>query len=196
MLSKFAELNTQVLGISVDHVPSLQAWAESMEGITFPLLSDFWPHGALAARYGVLRDDGTAERAIFIIDETGFIRYIDIHDYDEQPDNEVLFAELAKVNPGKAAKAASQKDDSANELPQEGIVMYCTRYCPACVRARRWFEEHQIEYTEVNVSTNPLAVKQVKEWTGGDRTTPTLNIHGNIVIGWDEQEVSRLILSK
>lgn len=189
-------MNTQVLGISIDHVPSLQAWAESMEGITFPLVSDFWPHGAVASRYGVLRGDGSSERAIFIIDETGIIRYIDIHDIDDQPDNEVLFAELRKLNPKGAAGTSPQPESGEDELPNEGIVMYCTRYCPACVRARKWFDENKVDYTEVNVSTNPKAVAQVKKWAGGNRTTPTINIHGTIVVGWDEEEVRKLVFTK
>lgn len=167
-----------------------------MGGITFPLLSDFWPHGAVASRYGVLRGDGTSERAIFIIDELGVIRYIDIHDIDDQPDNEVLFAELAKLNPNGAAGAGTQKTTSEDELPNEGIVMYCTRYCPACVRARNWFAENNIDYVEVNVSTNAKAVEQVKKWAGGNRTTPTINIHGTIVVGWDEEEVRKLVFDK
>ena len=144
----------------------------------------------------MLRDDGASERAIFIIDEIGIIRYIDIHDFDEQPDNEVLFAELAKLAPRKTAAAGAQEDTEGDALPQNGIVMYCTRYCPACLKARKWFEAHKIEYTEVNVSTNPLAVQQVKEWAGGNRTTPTLNIHGTIVVGWDEELVAKLVLGK
>jgi len=59
----------------VDHVPCLQAWAKSLGGIDYPLLSDFWPHGAVSTAYGVLRPDGFTERAIFIIDGEGIIRY-------------------------------------------------------------------------------------------------------------------------
>lgn len=173
----------------------MQAWAESLGGITYPLLSDFWPHGGVARLYGVLRDDGASERAIFIIDETGIIRYIDIHDFNEQPDNEVLIAELEKLNPQRLGGEKIQQDDEVYRLPQEGIVLYCTRYCPACVKARRWFEEHQIEYTEVNISNNPLAIQQVKDWADGNRTTPTLNINGTIVVGWDENLVAKLVLS-
>lgn len=166
-----------------------------MGGITYPLLSDFWPHGGVARLYGVLREDGASERAIFIIDEAGIIRYIDIHDIDEQPDNEVLIAELEKLNPERVPGANRQQDEAEYQLPQEGIVLYCTRYCPACVKARRWFEEHQIAYTEVNISNNPLAIQQVKDWADGNRTTPTMNINGTIVVGWDENLVAKLVLS-
>ncbi|MBL6965588.1 MAG: redoxin domain-containing protein, partial [Anaerolineales bacterium] len=102
--ARFTESNVQVLGISVDHIPALQAWAKSLSGISFPLLSDFWPHGEIAEKYGVLRSDGSSERAIFIIDKNGIIQYIDIHDIDDQPDNEVLFAELKRMDPDAFAE--------------------------------------------------------------------------------------------
>jgi peroxiredoxin len=96
-MAKFGKLNAQVLGISVDHVPCLKAWAESLGGISFPLLSDFSPLGAVAGKYGVKRKEGFSERAIFVLDKYGIIRYIDIHDIKDRPKNKILFAELKKV---------------------------------------------------------------------------------------------------
>ncbi len=96
-MAKFGKLNAQVLGISVDHVPCLKAWAESLGGISFPLLSDFNPLGAVARKYGVKRKEGFSERAIFVLDKYGIIRYIDIHDIKDRPKNKILFAELKKV---------------------------------------------------------------------------------------------------
>jgi alkyl hydroperoxide reductase subunit AhpC len=90
-------LNAQVLGISVDHVPCLKAWAESLGGISFPLLSDFNPLGAVAKKYGVKRKEGHSERAIFVIDGKGVFRYIDVHDIGDRPSNRVLFSELRKL---------------------------------------------------------------------------------------------------
>jgi peroxiredoxin len=75
----------------------LKAWAKSLGGISFPLLSDFNPFGAVAATYGVKRGEGFSERAIFIIDRDGIIRYIDVHDIGDKPSNEILFAEIAKA---------------------------------------------------------------------------------------------------
>jgi peroxiredoxin len=63
----------------------------------FPVLSDFWPHGGVAKRYGVLRTDGMAERAIFVIDKKGIIRDIDVHDINRRPPLEVLIGELEKL---------------------------------------------------------------------------------------------------
>ncbi len=96
-ISEFEELDAQVLGVSTDNVPSNEAWAKSLGGISYPLMSDFYPHGRVALKYGVLRDGGITERAIFIIDKKGIIRYIDIHDINRQPDNEELLSELRKV---------------------------------------------------------------------------------------------------
>jgi alkyl hydroperoxide reductase subunit AhpC len=90
-------LNAQVLGISVDHVPCLKAWAESLGGISFPLLSDFNPLGSVAKKYGIKRKEGHSERAIFVIDEKGVFRYIDVHDIGDRPSNRVLFSELRKL---------------------------------------------------------------------------------------------------
>jgi len=96
-LPRFEAHNTQVLGISVDSIPSHEAWQRSVGGITYPLLSDFYPHGAVAQKYGVLRDEGMSERALFIIDKEGIIRFIDVHPIGEQPDNDELFKILADL---------------------------------------------------------------------------------------------------
>ena len=74
----------------MDSTATNAAWADSLGVENIPLLSDFWPHGQVAQSYGVLREHGFTERAIFVVDKKGVIRYIDIHDIDEQPDNEAL----------------------------------------------------------------------------------------------------------
>jgi len=90
-------MNAQVVGISTDSKHANRAWAETLGGISFPLLSDFYPHGEVTKKYGVLRAEGMPERALFIIDKHGIVRYIDVHDIGEQPDEEALFEELAKL---------------------------------------------------------------------------------------------------
>jgi len=75
----------------------LYAWTKQMGDLWFPVLSDFWPHGAVAQRYGVLREDGVAERALFVIDTQGTIRYIDVHDINTMPRLEALIGELEKI---------------------------------------------------------------------------------------------------
>ena len=95
----FDESDAVLLGITVDNIPTLYAWAKQMgDTLWFPVLSDFWPHGAVADRYGVLRSDGVSERALFVIDKQGIIRSIYIVDINVRPDLEFCATELRKLN--------------------------------------------------------------------------------------------------
>jgi peroxiredoxin len=97
-LSEFERRDAQVLGISTDQVPTNEAWAKSLGGLSYPLLSDHWPHGQVAALYGVLRgESGICERAIFVVDKQGKIAYVDIHDIAEQPPTDKIMAALDKL---------------------------------------------------------------------------------------------------
>lgn len=93
----FDEHDTILLGITVDNIPTLFSWTNQMGKLWFPVLSDFWPHGQTAKKYGVLRTDGVAERALFVIDKKGMIRYIDVHNINERPSLEALVKELEKL---------------------------------------------------------------------------------------------------
>jgi len=93
----FDKNDSVLLGITVDNLPTLYAWTKQMGNVWFPVLSDFWPHGAVAQNYGVLREDGTTERALFVIDKKGTIRYIDVHDINVKPKLEELIKELEKL---------------------------------------------------------------------------------------------------
>ena len=96
-LSRFEGYDTQVLGISIDSVPCNKAWAKSLGGITYDLLSDFEPKGEVARSFGAYRPEGYAERALFVIDKEGRIAYKDIHNIGEQPDNEVILDVLRNL---------------------------------------------------------------------------------------------------
>jgi len=93
----FDRYDAILLGITVDNIPTLFAWTNQMGKLWFPVLSDFWPHGAVAEKYGVLRSDGVSERALFVIDQQGIIRYIDVHDINKRPFLEDLVNELEKL---------------------------------------------------------------------------------------------------
>lgn len=97
ILEKFDSLETQVIAISVDSVPSHKSWAYSMGGIDFPLLSDFWPHGATAQKYYAFTKHGHSQRVVVVIDKQGIIRYIDYHDLDDEPDVNELFSALGEL---------------------------------------------------------------------------------------------------
>ena len=84
-----AGLNTVALGISVDSVPSKNAWAKELKIAETRLLSDFWPHGRVAGLYGIFRDKkGFSERANIVVDGSGTVAWIKIYDIPELPDIE------------------------------------------------------------------------------------------------------------
>ena len=97
-LERFKGLDAQVVGISIDTKHANRAWAESIGGISYPLLCDFWPHGNVAKLYGVFDErSGRSERAVFVVDKSGTIRYIDVHHIGEQPDEEQIFEALESI---------------------------------------------------------------------------------------------------
>ncbi|MFW5730183.1 MAG: peroxiredoxin [Desulfonatronovibrionaceae bacterium] len=95
--SFFDDTDTVILGISVDNLPSLFSWVEAMGGLWFPVLSDFWPHGRTAEKYGILRSDGTAERAVFMVDKKGRITFVHVEDINKRPRLEKLVQALEKL---------------------------------------------------------------------------------------------------
>ena len=171
----------------------LKAWSASLGGIYYPLLSDFWPHGQVAQQYGVLRPEGYSERALFVIDKQGMIQYIDIHDIDEQPDNEVLRDAIRRIDPEAAKNESKAVKPKAQPLPHGGIVMYCSSWCPDCKRARVWLKQHNLPFTEVDVYATPGASEQVKQWANGNVTTPTFDIDGTIVVDFDENKLANVL---
>jgi glutaredoxin len=192
-LRKFEGYNTQVLGISVDHIPCLKAWAENLGGISYPLLSDFWPHGAIAQMYGAfLEQDGKSERALFVIDKEGIVRYVDIHDIDDQPDNEEIFRVLRQLEPN--AVIPEEREEVQPEAapvaagPKE-VVLYCRPGCIDCRLARRFLDRNGVPYTEINVRATPGAEARVREWTGGALISPVFDIDGTIVIDFKRREL-------
>lgn len=94
-LAEFEHRNAQIIAVSVDSIYSHGAWA-AVRGISFPLLADFNPKGEVARQYGVYRDqDGFSERALYIIDADGIIRYSHVSPYlHHVPDIYDLFGAL------------------------------------------------------------------------------------------------------
>lgn len=77
-LDAYANDDVQILTVSVDSTWAHRVWADR-EGFDFPLLSDFWPHGAVAQAYGVFHSDaGFANRGTFLIDRGGVIRFAEM----------------------------------------------------------------------------------------------------------------------
>ncbi len=95
---KLEARRAEVLGISVDHIMNAAAWEREIGPFDFLLASDFWPHGAISREYGVLRETdpfkGASERAIFVIDKAGQIRFARIYPVDQLPDFDETLAVL------------------------------------------------------------------------------------------------------
>ena len=90
---QFDRLDTQLLGLSVDSAPSKDTWAHAIGVKSFPLLADF-PGGEVARAYGILRPQGTSERAVFVIDKEGIVRYARVYPMKELPRPEELLPVL------------------------------------------------------------------------------------------------------
>jgi len=84
--------------LSIDPVPSLKGWADFLGGVPFPLLSDFWPHGAVGKAFGIFNEErGIDKRAAYVIDAKGIIRYAKVYPQGTIPTSEELLAELKKL---------------------------------------------------------------------------------------------------
>ena len=94
----FEEKGAQVLGLSSDTTPSLRAWATTLGGINYPLLSDFHPQGKVLEEYGLLNQEtGMARRAAIIIDKEGIVRWSSTYDPGLLPTPDQLLDELGKL---------------------------------------------------------------------------------------------------
>ena len=88
---------TQTLAISVGPPPTHKIWA-MQSGFTFPVLSDFWPHGEVAQAYGVFNDDaGFANRGTFVVDRSGVIRFAEMNGPGEARDQSQWKSALAEL---------------------------------------------------------------------------------------------------
>jgi alkyl hydroperoxide reductase subunit AhpC len=98
---EFAALNAQVLDISVDSISSHVAWREREVGsVKIPLCSDFYPHGEVTQKFGILREGtpvpGISERAAFIVDKSGKIVLVRVYPLDQLPNVDELLQALGK----------------------------------------------------------------------------------------------------
>ena len=95
-LADFLTFDTEVLALSCDPVYALRMFADT-DGLNFPLLSDFWPHGEVARSFGVLHEKGFAVRGTFLIDTDGVIRWTLINPPGESRDFNGFRAALAEL---------------------------------------------------------------------------------------------------
>ncbi|MFJ5842258.1 peroxiredoxin [Streptomyces shenzhenensis] len=96
-LSTFVNDDTQLLAVSNDSIHTLRVFAEQ-EGLEYPLLSDFWPHGETSRAYGVFAEDkGCAVRGTFIIDKEGVVRWTVVNDLPDARDLDAYVRALGSL---------------------------------------------------------------------------------------------------
>ena len=96
-LPSFEGDDVQVIGISVDSPYALKSWSVQ-EGYLFPLLSDLWPHGEVARRYGVFNETaGMANRGTFLIDKSGIVRFTEVNEPGEARDQSAWHRAMADL---------------------------------------------------------------------------------------------------
>jgi peroxiredoxin len=101
-LTQFADYDAQVVGISPDSIYSHLAWQEKSIGwLDYPLASDYWPHGAVAQKFGIQRLGeplpGINDRSVFIVDKSGKVAFAKVYELGQEPDYEELLAEVKKL---------------------------------------------------------------------------------------------------
>ncbi len=84
-IEEFRKRDAAVFGVSVDSVESKRAWAAALNLRDLPILADFYPHGALAERLGIMRKVGSSERAVIVIDKAGVVRWVKVYPIREVP---------------------------------------------------------------------------------------------------------------
>jgi glutaredoxin len=126
-----------------------------------------------------------------VIDKAGIIRYIDVHDIDDQPDNEVLFSVLRRIEPGRAAEYEKRLSQMKSEsIPQEDIVIFCTPWCPDCKKLREYLKTCNEKFAEVDISRNREGARLVREWSGGKEITPVIKIRdSDLIVEFDPDRI-------
>jgi mycoredoxin-dependent peroxiredoxin len=96
-IGSFQNDDVQVLAVSVDHPFALKAWSQA-QNYDFPLLSDFWPHGAVAKAYDVFEESrGMSVRGTFLVDKSGIVQFAEVNAPGEARDQGAWKKALASV---------------------------------------------------------------------------------------------------
>ena len=101
---------------------------------------------------------------------------------------QAAFESLRK--PGEAMAPTTTSDASEGT---SGVILYCTQWCPGCRAARIFLKENHIDYVDIDIQRDREAAARVRGWANGNETTPTFDIHGQIVVDWDKKKVSELL---
>jgi glutaredoxin-related protein len=179
LLPRFRAAHTQVLGVSIDSIHSHANWARDLGGISFPLLADFQPKGAVATAYGLyLADAGITDRASVLIDSEGTVR----HASSVTPAGQRDIAELAAL----CERADREAGTPTQPLPEprglgSDAVLYVKNQCGFSRRVRVAVDNvHAADLSVRNASEDPAALDALRQASGAE-TAPCLLIDGRTV---------------
>ncbi len=173
-LARFRAADTQVLGVSVDSVHCHANWARDLGGVSFPLLSDFQPKGAVAASFGrYLEDAGITDRATVILDKDGVVRYSESVTPGGKRDIDDLVAAAERVHGGGATASPTTAS-----LPKS-MVLYVKSHCGHSRRALLAVDNlHLRDALSIrNVSEDTAAAAELQR-VGGKDQAPCLVLDG------------------
>jgi peroxiredoxin len=98
---KLLASGAELVGISVDSIMNTTAWEREIGPFDYPVCSDFWPHGEVSRKYGVLREQGpfagASERAIFVVGKNGRIEFSKLYSIAEAPEPDDVFTALSRI---------------------------------------------------------------------------------------------------
>ncbi len=166
-LERFQAAHTQVLGVSIDSIYCHAAWGASLGGVSFPLLSDFQPKGALAQSLGVYLDGpGITDRATVIIDSAGVVRYAESVGPGGKRDIAALAAECEAIDAASSAKTTEFA--AAPGLPA-GARLFVRSNCGASRATLLARDNLHLERSidTLNVSEESAAATELDRLTGG-----------------------------
>ena len=174
LLPRFRAADTQVLGVSIDSVHSHANWARDLGGVSFPLLADFEPKGAVAKSFGhYLAEAGITDRATVIIDKSGVVRYSESVTPGGKRDIAALAAKCEEIDEGQPKGSMA----AAADLP-DGTVLYVKSACGHSRRTLLALDNlHLRERIAVkNVTDDATALEALKK--AGKDQAPCLVLDG------------------
>jgi hypothetical protein len=162
---RFLAANTQVLGVSIDSIYCHVNWAMSLGGISFPLLADFHPKGAVAKAYGLyLEDAGITDRATVIINADGVVRHVSSVTPSGKRDIAELAALCEGVNEAHESTLKSFPDPPGLEAE---TVLFVRSNCMFSTNSVAALGNLHIDTIPVrNVSEDPAALEDLESLAG------------------------------
>jgi hypothetical protein len=185
LLPRFRAAHTQVLGVSVDSIFCHANWAQSLGGISFPLLADFHPKGEMTRSYGLyLEEAGITDRATVIIDSGGVVR----HASSVTPSGRRNVAQLAELCEAVDAEhGAGLSDFPVPPGIGDAEMLYVKSNCGFSRKALLARDNlHLADRLPVkNVTEDPQAMRELVELTDKDQA-PCLMVAGKPIQESDE----------